>query len=76
MTEEELSAIAARTLRGAVSNITSQDRVALLHWAINLREQNTKLLEVKRVASWAELLMREVAPEIAAEMRKAIEGAK
>lgn len=41
-----------------------------------LREQETKLLEVKRVCAWAELLMREVAPEVAAEMRKAIEGAK
>lgn len=41
-----------------------------------LRLQNLKLREVKRVAGWAELLMREVAPEVAAEMRKAIKGAE
>jgi hypothetical protein len=56
-------------------DVSQSIRTVLAH-NNRLREQQTALLEVKRVCAWAELLMREVAPEVAAEMRKAIEGAK
>lgn len=43
LSEEELATITARTVRGATSNTTSQDRVVLLTEVRRLRAENASL---------------------------------
>jgi hypothetical protein len=39
-----------------------------------LRVENARLREAERVARWAELLLREIAPDVAKAMRDVLEG--
>ena len=76
LTDEEFDGITKRTLRGAVSNTTSQDRMFLLMEVRRLREENRRLVE----AAWRVIRDHDssghVWSETVVKLRAAIEGSK